>query len=94
MSYIDLNVNVSLTDVFSEIADDELIDELKSRGYAVKENNKEEKAVNYPGSLPSQYIIPRLFDNHMLREHLLKITGQGHYVTNEQLVENLKELLQ
>ena len=43
--------------------------------------------------MPSSYTIRRDFDRHKLRDHLLNLTGQGSYVSDDELLEQLKYLL-
>lgn len=88
--------------------DDSLIFELSSRGYTCLEDSEyvdlltdidDDKESNESGcydtsGFPQYFSIERMkaFGND-LREHLLEITGQGHYVTNEQLLNELRDLL-
>lgn len=89
-----VEVNVDLGD----FEDDELIEELEDRGYIVGDSDKEEEEDEIPESsrnrLPSSYTIKRCFDRHQLRTHLENITGCGGYVSNEELLEQLKYLLE
>lgn len=81
----------------SEFGTDELINELTDRDYHIYDKkgecvSDEERHSLYYG-LPSSYTIKRDFDRHQLRDHLLNLTGQGSYVSDEELVSKLKELL-
>lgn len=69
-----------------EFEDDELIDEMKSRGFTVLDEDDE--VSNEDG-----FFLPNLFDRHQLRKHLLNITGLGSYVTDEDILSELKSLL-
>lgn len=81
----------------SEFCTDELIDELTDREYHIYDKKGEcvsdEARPSLYYSLPSSYTIPRNFDRHKLRDHLLNLTGQGSYVSDDELLERIKELL-
>lgn len=89
--------------------DDSLIFELSKRGYTCLEDDEyselladvdgegeidEDDGCSDTSGFPQYFSIERMkaFGND-LREHLLEITGQGHYVTNEQLLNELRDLL-
>ena len=88
-----VEVNVDLGD----FEDDELIEELEDRGYTI-DKDEEEDEDDVPKTsrkrMPSSYTIKRCFDRHQLRSHLENITGCGGYVSNEDLLEQLKYLLE
>ena len=88
-----VEVNVDLGD----FEDDELIEELEDRGYTI-DKDEEEDEDDVPETsrkrMPSSYTIKRCFDRHQLRSHLENITGCGGYVSNEDLLEQLKYLLE
>ena len=92
MAYLTIDVEID------EFDDDDLIEELENRGYTVSDKNEEEDDDEVPETsrkrLPSSYTIKRCFDNKELREHLLNIAGLGSYVSNEELLEQLKDLLE
>ena len=92
MAYITIDVDID------EFDDDDLIEELKSRGYTVGDEDEEEDEDEVPETsrkrMPSSYTIKRCFDRHQLRTHLENITGCGGYVSNEELLEQLKYLLE
>lgn len=92
MAYITIDVDID------EFDDDDLIEELKPRGYTVGDDDEEEDEDEVPETsrkrMPSSYTIKRCFDRHQLRTHLEKITGCGGYVSNEELLEQLKYLLE
>lgn len=92
MAYITIDVDID------EFYDDDLIEELESRGYTVKKNDEEEDEDEVSETsrkrMPSSYTIKRFFDRHQLRTHLENITGCGSYVSNEELLEQLKYLLE
>lgn len=88
-----VEVNVDLGD----FEDDELIEELEDRGYTIDKDDEEEDdevSETSRNRLPSSYTIKRCFDRHQLRTHLENITGCGGYVSNEELLEQLKYLLE
>ena len=88
-----VEVNVDLGD----FEDDELIEELEYRGYTIdkdEEDDDDEIPETSRKRMPSSYTIKRCFDRHQLRTHLENITGCGGYVSNEELLEQLKYLLE
>ena len=88
-----VEVNVDLGD----FEDDELIEELEDRGYTIdkdEEDDNDEVPETSRKRMPSSYTIKRCFDRHQLRTHLENITGCGGYVSNEELLEQLKYLLE
>ena len=88
-----VEVNVDLGD----FEDDELIEELEDRGYTIdKDDGEEDDEVSETSRnrLPSSYTIKRCFDCLQLRTDLENITGCGSYVSNEELLEQLKYLLE
>lgn len=88
-----VEVNVDLGD----FEDDELIEELEDRGYTIdkdEEEDDDEVSETSRKRMPSSYTINRCFDRHQLRTHLENITGCGGYVSNEELLEQLKYLLE
>ena len=88
-----VEVNVDLGD----FEDDELIEELEDRGYTIDKDEEEDEG-DVPETsrkrIPSSYTIKRCFDRHQLRTHLENIAGCGGYVSNEELLEQLKYLLE
>ena len=82
----------------SDFDTDELIDELTDRDYHIYDKDgdcvSDEARENLYYSIPSSYTIKRNFDRHQLRTHLENITGCGGYVSNEELLEQLKDLLE
>lgn len=82
----------------SDFDTDELIDELTDRDYHIYDKDgdcvSDEARENLYYSIPSSYTIKRCFDRHQLRTHLENITGSGGYVSNEDLLEQLKYLLE
>lgn len=88
-----VEVNVDLGD----FEDDELIEELEDRGYTIdkdEEDDNDDVPETSRKRMPSSYTIKRCFDRHQLRTHLENITGCGGYVSNEELLEQLKYLLE
>ena len=88
-----VEVNVDLGD----FEDDELIEELEDRGYTIdkdEEDDDDEVSETSRKRMPSSYTIKRCFDRHQLRTHLENIAGCGGYVSNEELLEQLKYLLE
>lgn len=88
-----VEVNVDLGD----FEDDELIEKLEDRGYTIEkdeEDDDDEVSETSRKRMPSSYTIKRCFDRHQLRAHLENITGCGGYVSNEELLEQLKYLLE
>lgn len=91
MAYVTVDVDIE------EFDDDDLIEELESRGYTVAETDDEKDEDDVPETsrtrMPLSYTICRDFDRHKLRDHLLDLTGQGCYVSDDELLEGLKYLL-
>lgn len=88
----EVEVEVDLDD-FDE---DEIVSYLEDKGYTVEYDGEPEEQENpnlREKRLPSHYSIKRCFDNRELREHLLNIAGLGSYVSNEELVNRIKDLL-
>lgn len=88
-----VEVNVDLGD----FEDDELIEELEDRGYTIdkdEEDDDDDVPETSRKRMPSSYTIKRCFDRHQLRTHLENITGCGGYVSNEELLQQLKYLLE
>ena len=91
MAMVEVNVDLG------EFEDDELIEELEDRGYTIdkdEEDDDDEVPETSRKRMPSSYTIKRCFDRHQLRTHLENITGCGGYVSNEELLEQLKYLLE
>ena len=86
----EVEVEVDLDD-FDE---DEIVEYLEDKGYTVEYNGKSEDPEPPRKRMPSLYTIKRCFDRHQLRNHLENITGCGGYVSNEELLEQLKYLLE
>ncbi len=90
--------SVSVEVDIDEFDDDDLIEELEHRGYTVGDKDEEDDDDDIPETsrtrMPSSYTIKRCFDRHQLRTHLENITGCGGYVSNEELLEQLKYLLE
>lgn len=82
----------------SDFDTDELINELTDRDYHIFDKDGEcvsnEAMENMYNVLPPSYTIKRCFDRHQLRSHLENIAGCGGYVSNEELLEQLKYLLE
>lgn len=86
----EVEVEVDLDD-FDE---DEIVEYLQDKGYTVEDNGEPEEPEPPRNRLPYSYTIKRCFDRHQLRTHLENITGCGSYVSNEELLEQLKYLLE
>ena len=88
---------VEVTGDLGDFEDHELIEELEDRGYTIdkyEEDDDDEVPETSRKRMPSSYTIKRCFDRHQLRTHLENITGCGGYVSNEELLEQLKYLLE
>lgn len=80
-----------------EFDDDELIEELEDRGYTIdkdEEEDEDDAPETSRTKMPSSYIIRCDFDRYKLRTHLENIAGCGSYVSNEELLKQLKYLLE
>lgn len=86
---VEVEVDFDAEDYLNEIEDKRLIEEIEDRGYYV-EGKEEDEGRN---RMPAEYTIRRDFDRHKLRDHLLNLTGQGSYVSDDELLERIKELL-
>ena len=86
----EVEVEVDLDD-FDE---DEIVEYLQDKGYTVEDNGEPEELELPRNRLPYSYTIKRCFDRHQLRTHLENIAGCGGYVSNEELLEQLKYLLE
>lgn len=90
-------IDVDIEEYLDEVSSKDLVDELSSRGFTIFD--KSNKCVSDPKKaslgkhLPEDYVLCRDFDRHKLREHLLAITGLGSYVTDEEILSELKSLL-
>ena len=79
-----------------EFDEDEIVSYLEDKGYTVEyDGEPEEQEQPEPSRkrLPSHYSIKRCFDSRELRDHLVTRAGVGSYVSNEELVNRIKELL-
>jgi len=93
---IEAKVDINISEYLYEVCDEDLIKEMAERGFDVFEDGKcvsNENEKNLSQRMPAEYIIRRDFDRHKLRDHLLNLTGQGSYVSDDELVNKLKELL-
>ena len=86
---VEVEVDFDAEDYLDEIEDKRLIEEVEDRGYYVEGKEEDE----YRKRMPTEYTIRRDFDRHKLRDHLLNLTGQGSYVSDDELLERIKELL-
>lgn len=92
-----IKVDVDISEYLDEVSDKELIKEMAERGFDVFKGDKcvsNENEKNLSQRMPAEYTIRRNFDRHQLRTHLENITGCGGYVSNEELLEQLKDLLE
>jgi hypothetical protein len=92
-----IKVDVDISEYLDEVSDKELIKEMAERGFDVFEGDKcvsNENEKNLSQRMPAEYTIRRNFDRHQLHTHLENITGCGGYVSNEELLEQLKYLLE
>lgn len=92
-----VKVDIDIAEHLDEVSDKDLIKEMAERGFDVFDGDKcvsDENVKNLSQRLPYEYTIKRCFDRHQLRTHLENITGCGGYVSNEELLEQLKCLLE
>lgn len=87
MAFVSVEVDIE------EFDDDDLIEEIESRGYVVAEDDDNDDKNPFSTGFPEAYSIRRNFNNIELREHLLAITDLGHSVSNEYLINQLKHML-
>ena len=92
-----ITVDVDIEDYLDEVDSTDLIDELKDRNYIIYNHKgvcvSDKKGTSLDKKMPVEYTIRRDFDRHKLRDHLLNLTGQGSYVSDDELLERIKELL-
>jgi len=91
-----VKVDIDISEYLDEVSDKDLIKEMVERGFDVFNGDKcvsNENEKNLSQRMPAEYIIRRDFDRHKLRDHLLNLTGQGSYVSDDELLERIKELL-
>lgn len=92
-----VSVEIDIADYLEEVDSADLIDELKDRKYIIYNHKgvcvSDKKGTPLDRKMPSEYTIRRDFDRHKLRDHLLNLTGQGSYVSNDELLQRIKELL-
>ena len=92
-----IKVDVDISEYLDEVSDKDMIKNMAERGFDVFEGDKcvsNENEKNLSQRMPAEYTIRRNFDRHQLRTHLENITGCGSYVSNEELLEQLKYLLE
>lgn len=91
-----VKVDIDISEYLDEVSDKDLIKEMVERGFDVFEDDKcvsNENEKNLSQRMPTEYTIRRDFDRHKLRVHLLNLTGQGSYVSDDELLQRIKELL-
>jgi len=91
-----VKVDIDISEYLDEVSDKDLIKEMVERGFDVFNGDKcvsNENEKNLSQRMPTEYTIRRDFDRHKLRDHLLNLTGQGSYVSDDELLERIKELL-
>lgn len=92
-----IKVDIDISEYLDEVSDKDMIKNMAERGFDVFEGDKcvsNENEKNLSQRMPAEYTIRRNFDRHQLRTHLENITGCGGYVSNEELLEQLKYLLE
>ena len=92
-----IKVDVDISEYLDEVSDKDMIKNMAERGFDVFEGDKcvsNENEKNLSQRMPAEYTIRRNFDRHQLRTHLENITLCGGYVSNEELLEQLKYLLE
>ena len=92
-----IKVDVDISEYLDEVSDKDMIKNMAERGFDVFEGDKcvsNENEKNLSQRMPAEYTIRRNFDRHQLRTHLENVTGCGGYVSNEELLEQLKYLLE
>lgn len=92
-----IKVDIDISEYLDEVSDKEMIKNMAERGFDVFEGDKcvsNENEKNLSQRMPAEYTIRRNFDRHQLRTHLENISGCGSYVSNKELLEQLKYLLE
>lgn len=93
----EIDIDVNIEDIWNEVGNEELIKELASRGYEIYNDDgccvSDDEGKGHLSGLPYEYSIKRCFDSKELRKHLEDITGCGGYVSNDDLIDKLKDLL-
>lgn len=88
------------TEILNILDIDDIIDYLEDRGYEVdpdycedefdEDEAREQIEQEYKNSC---YLLSRDFDRNSLRDHLLNITQSGHHISDDHLLEKLRDLL-
>ncbi len=92
-----IELNIPLSEVMSQISDDELANEVKRRDLGedfcsdVDEDKIREEEYEYLKK--DNHVLPKLFDRFQLRDHLISIAGLGSYVSDEKLFDTLADFL-
>ena len=92
-----IKVDIDIAEHLGEVSDKDLIKEMAERGFDVFDGDKcvsDENVKNLSQRMPAEYTIRRNFDRYQLRTHLENISGCGGYVSNEELLEQQKYLLE
>ena len=92
-----IKVDIDISEYLDEVSNKDMIKNMAERGFDVFEGDKcvsNENEKNLSQRMPAEYTIRRNFDRHQLRTHLENVTGCGGYVSNEELLEQLKYLLE
>lgn len=93
----EIDIDINIEDHLDEVGDEVLIEELASRGYEIYNEDgrcvSDDEGEGHLSGLPYEYAIKRCFDSKELRKHLEDITGCGGYVSNDDLIDKLKDLL-
>ena len=91
------DIDFYIEDHLDEVGDEELIKELASRGYEIYDDDgccvSDDEGEGHLSGLPYEYAIKRCFGSKELRKHLEDITGSGGNVSNDDLIDKLKDLL-
>lgn len=98
---IEINgTEIELSEVWEQITDDELCDEVRKRSledaFQDDDDGVDEEDIYeevYDEFERKNFILPKDFDRFKLRDHLVSIAGLGSYVTEKILFDKLSDLL-
>lgn len=97
MATVTTDIDIEIDDHLDEASNEALVEELTSRGYEIYDDDgccvSDDEGEGHLSGLPYEYSIKRCFDSKELRKHLEDITGCGGYVSNDDLIAKLKDLL-
>lgn len=86
MGYISIDVDVE--DIIGEIDNEDLIEELTSRGYEIKSDDEVDDEEKRPFIITGNF-----FNSDQLYRHLCDIVGCGYHEPKESVLDKLKDMM-